>query len=63
MGLQISRRTGERIMIGKEITITIREIRHGRVVIDFEAPKEIPIHRREVFEAIEREEENRGCDS
>jgi carbon storage regulator len=42
-------------MIGDDITITISEIRNERKVrVAIEAPKDVPVHRREVYEAIQR---------
>ncbi len=41
-------------MIGEDIVITIVDIRGDKVRIGIEAPKEVPVHRREVYEAIVR---------
>lgn len=58
--LVLSRRRDESIMIGKDIKITIVDIRKDRVRIGIEAPGDTPVHRLEVYEAILREEgENR----
>lgn len=50
--LVLSRKKDEVIMIGEDITITVVDIRNGRVRLGFEAPKEVPVHRKEVYDAI-----------
>lgn len=50
--LVLSRRRNESIIIADDVTITIVEIRGDKVRIGIEAPKEIPVHRREVWLAI-----------
>lgn len=52
--LALSRRVGETIMIGDDIAVRVHKVRDGRVVLAFEAPSEIPIHRQEVYETIQR---------
>jgi carbon storage regulator len=47
----------ESIVIGNDITIVVVEIRGDKVRLGVEAPKEVPVHRREVFDAIRREGE------
>ncbi len=54
--LVLSRQRDESIMIGKDIKITIVDIRKDRVRIGIEAPDDIPVHREEVYEAILRQE-------
>lgn len=55
--LVLTRKTDESIQIGREgeVKITILEIRRGFIRIGVEAPKQIPIHREEVFERIQQE--------
>ena len=50
--LILSRFVDEQIKIGDDITITIVGIHGGKVKLGFEAPREIPIHRLEIFNAI-----------
>lgn len=54
--LVLSRKKNESIVINNDITIVVVEIRGDKVRLGVEAPKEIPIHRREVYDAIERNE-------
>ena len=53
--LVLSRQKDESIMIGDNIEITINSVRGNRVQLGITAPKEIPVHRKEVYEAIKRE--------
>ncbi len=54
--LVLSRGKGEKIMIGDNIIIAVVELRHDRVRLGIEAPKEVPVHREEVYESIKRQE-------
>ena len=55
--LVLSRKVDEKIVIADNIIVTIVEIRGDRVRLGIEAPKNIPVHRQEVHEAIKRQEE------
>ena len=50
--LVLSRKKNEAIVISDDITIVIVEIRGDKVRLGIEAPREVPVHRREVYEAI-----------
>jgi len=52
--LVLSRKKDESIVINNDITIVVVEIRGDKVRLGIEAPKDVPVHRREVFEAITR---------
>ncbi len=54
--LVLSRRRDESIMIGEDIEIMIIDIRHDKVRLGIAAPRSVPVHRREVYEAIQRKE-------
>ena len=54
--LVLSRKKNESIVINNDITIVVVEIRGDKVRLGVEAPKEVPVHRREVYEAIKRNE-------
>lgn len=53
--LVLSRKKNESIIINNNITVVVVEIRGDKVRLGIEGPKEIPVHRREVYEAIQRE--------
>ncbi len=53
--LVLSRQKDESIVIGDDIEITIVDVRGDKVRLGINAPKSIPVHRREVYEAIQRE--------
>ena len=53
--LVLSRQRDESIIIGDNITVTIVDIRGEKVRLGIDAPTEVPVHRREVHEAIQRE--------
>jgi len=55
MSLVVSRRRGEKILIGSNVTVTVREILSGsQVRLAIDAPKEMPVHRAEVAARIAR---------
>jgi carbon storage regulator len=53
--LVLSRQRDESIIIGDNVVVTIVDIRGDKVRLGIQAPQEIPVHRREVYEAIQRE--------
>lgn len=53
--LVLSRHRDESIMIGDEIVVTIVDIRGDKVRLGIDAPHAIPVHRQEVYDAIQRE--------
>jgi len=53
--LVLSRQRDESIVIGDNIVVTIVDIRGDKVRLGIDAPTEVPVHRREVYEAIQRE--------
>ena len=54
--LVLSRKKDEKIIIGDSITVMVIEIRGDKVRLGIEAPKEITVHRQEVYDAIKREQ-------
>jgi carbon storage regulator len=50
--LVLSRKKNESIVINNDIVITVVEIRGDKVRLGIEAPKDVPVHRQEVYEAI-----------
>ena len=57
--LVLSRKKNESIVIGDNITIMVVDIRGDKVRLGIEAPTEVPVHRREVFDSIRRSEEQK----
>ena len=50
--LVLSRKKNEQIVIGDNIVITLVEVRRAHVRLGIEAPKDVPVHRKEVYEAL-----------
>ena len=55
--LVLSRKKNESIVINNDITVTVVEIRGDKVRLGIVAPKEVPVHRQEVFDAIHGKEQ------
>ena len=53
--LVLSRKKNESIIISDNITVTVIEIRGDKVRLGIEAPKDVSVHRREVYEAIQNQ--------
>jgi carbon storage regulator len=53
--LVLSRQRDEKILIGFDIVVTVVDIRGDKVRLGVDAPKSISVHRKEIFDAIERE--------
>ncbi|HJN67562.1 MAG: carbon storage regulator CsrA [Pirellulales bacterium] len=53
--LVLSRRRNESIVISDNIIVTIVDVRGDKVRLGIDAPTEIPVHRRELYEAIQKE--------
>jgi len=58
--LVLSRKKDEKVVIGDIVTVTIVEVRGDVVRIGVDAPKEVSVHRQEVYDAIKKEEQNAG---
>ena len=58
--LVLSRQRDESIVIGDKVVVTIVDIRGDKVRLGIQAPGEIPVHRQEVYEAIQRENRKAG---
>lgn len=54
MMIVMSRRVGEAIVINNEVTITVIEIRPDCVRLAIDTPRDVPVHRREVYEVVRR---------
>ena len=58
--LALSRKTGESIMIGDDIMITVVEIKDGNARIGIDAPRVLPVHRMEIYRDIQAQGERRA---
>ena len=54
--LSLSRKVGETIRIGDDIEVIVKSISRGRVMLVVNAPKDVPVHREEIYLAIQRGE-------
>ena len=57
--LVLSRQRDESIMIGDDVEITIVDVRGDKVRLGINAPRSISVHRKEIYEAIQREKEEK----
>ena len=55
--LVLSRKVGEKIIIGDDITVTVTDIRGNKVRIGVDAPNDVSIHRQEIYDAICEQEQ------
>lgn len=53
--LVLSRRVGESIVIGNEVTVTVLEVRGDQIRVGIDAPRSVQVHREEVFRQLEAE--------
>ena len=55
--LILTRRVGETVMIGDDVTITVLGVKGNQVRVGFNAPKSVAVHREEIYERIKREQQ------
>ena len=56
--LILTRRVGETVMIGNDVTVTVLGVKGNQVRVGVNAPKDIAVHREEIYERIKREEDH-----
>ena len=59
--LILTRRVGETVMIGNDVTVTVLGVKGNQVRIGVNAPRDVAVHREEIFERIKREEQEDGA--
>ena len=55
--LLLTRRVGETVMIGNDVTVTILGVKGNQVRVGINAPKNVAVHREEIYERIKREQQ------
>ena len=60
--LILTRRTGEKLMLGDNITVTVLGVRGGQVRLGVDAPKDVSVHRKEIYDRIQEEKARVGDD-
>ena len=55
--LILTRRVGETVMIGNDVTVTVLGVKGNQVRVGVNAPRDVAVHREEIFERIKREEQ------
>ncbi|WPL15984.1 Carbon storage regulator [Thiorhodovibrio winogradskyi] len=58
--LILTRRVGETLMIGDEVTVTVLGVKGNQVRIGVNAPRDVAVHREEIYERIKREQTPTG---
>jgi len=60
--LILTRRVGETVMIGNDVTVTVLGVKGNQVRVGINAPKNVAVHREEIYERIKREQQGEQSD-
>lgn len=63
MALVLSRKAGESVRIGDDVTVTVVEVRGGQVRVAVDAPRDVAVHREEIYQQIHAGEDTDACRS
>jgi carbon storage regulator len=58
--LILTRRVGETVVIGDDVTVTVLGVKGNQVRLGVNAPKQVAVHREEIYERIQREQAENG---
>jgi carbon storage regulator len=61
--LILTRRAGENVMIGNDVTVTVLEVKGNQVRIGINAPRNVAVHREEIYERIKRGRQGNPADT
>ena len=61
--LILTRRIGESLVIGDQITVTVLNIKGNQIRLGIDAPKDVPVHREEVYQRIQNEKQLQSLSS